>query len=124
MGNLGGYQILTTAAKFVGGPEMLVGLLIGAGVVVGGLVVAGGGAIKKKASKTAEEKRQEAESAVVHTVHTEGKSNEGLLFKVGDQFRVLNSDGDAGLIEKIGDENNPYFVSLRFLGCISDYALT
>ena len=123
MGNLGGYQLLTTAAKFVGGPEILVGLLFGAGAVAGGLAVAGGGAIKKNASKAAEEKRRKEESAVVHTVHTEGESNEGLLFEVGDKFRVLNSDGDAGLIEKIGDENNPYFVSLRFLEKISDYAL-
>ena len=67
------------------------------------------------------EKKREAESAVIDRVHTEGKSNEGLLFSVDDTFKVLEIDGDAALIEKIGDENNPYFVSGCFLESISDY---
>ena len=44
-----------------------------------------------------------------------------LLFSVDDTFKVLEIDGDATLIEKIGDENNPYFVSGCFLESISDY---
>ena len=48
-------------------------------------------------------------------------SNEGLEFKIGDQFRVLESDKDAILIEKIGDNNNPYFVSAELLKNISDF---
>ena len=47
------------------------------------------------------------------------KSNEGLAFSVGDQYRILELDGDAALIEKIGDKNNPYFVSAKFLNSIS-----
>ena len=43
------------------------------------------------------------------------------LFSVDDTFKVLEIDGDAALIEKIGDENNPYFVSGCFLESISDY---
>ena len=117
MSNLGWYQVLTTTAKAVGGPKTLIGLLVGGGAIVGGVTVAGIGKLNKEADR----KRKLAESVVIHTVHTEGKSNEGLLFRVGDKFRVLDSDGDAGLIEKIDDENNPYFVSLRFLGRISDY---
>ena len=46
-----------------------------------------------------------------------------LHFKVGDQFKVLDVDGDAGLIEIIGDNNSPYFVSLKFLSSISDYKI-
>lgn len=121
MSNLGWYQLITTWAKKVGGPKQLIGLIAGGGTLFGGATVGGGIAIKKKISSELAKKRQEAEAAVLYTVKTGGKSNEGLLFKVGDTFRVLEIAGDAGLIEKIGDENNPYFVSLKFLSTISDY---
>ena len=121
MSNLGWYQIMTTMAKKVGGPLKLAGLLVGGGAVASGGAVAGGVAIKNKVAKKLDEKKREAEAAIVHTVTTEGQSNEGLLFKVGDQFKVLEVDGDAALIEKLGDNNNPYFVSADFLKSISDY---
>ena len=35
MSNLGLYQVLTTVAKKVGGPGVLVGILIGFGAVIG-----------------------------------------------------------------------------------------
>ena len=66
-------------------------------------------------------KKKQEEAAIVHTVKKDGKSKEGLIFKVGDQFKVLEVDGDAALIERIGDNNNPYFVSVDFLKTISDY---
>ena len=123
MSNLGGYQILTTIAKKVGGPKGLVALLIGVGALLGGGTVAGGDAIIKKISSKYEKKRQAEAMAKVYTVNKEGRSNEGLFFAEGDTFRVLEVDGDAGLIEKIGDNNNPYFVSRKFLSSISDYEL-
>ena len=121
MSNLGWYQILTSLSKKVGGPKQLIGLIAGGGALLGGGAVAGGNALKKKIQAILAKKRQEAEAAVLYTVIKEGKSNEGLLFKVGETFRVLETDGDAGLIEKLGDEDNPYFVSLKFLSTISDY---
>ena len=121
MSNLGWYQIMTTAAKKVGGPLKLAGLVLGSGMVIGGGTVLGGQAVAKKIGKKLDEKKRETESAVIYKVHTEGKSSEGLLFSVDDTFKVLEIDGDAALIEKIGDENNPYYVSARFLRGISDY---
>ena len=121
MSNLGWYQILTTMAKKVGGPKQLIGLLIGGGAIIGGGAVAGGTAIKKKITSDLDKKKQAEDAAVVYCVKVEGKSNEGLLFKVGDKFKVLETDGDAGLVEIIGDTNSPYFVSLHFLASISDY---
>ena len=121
MSNLGWYQVMTTAAKKVGGPLKLAGLVLGSGMAIGGGTVLGGQAVAKKIGKKLDEKKREAESAVIYKVHTEGKSNEGLLFSVDDTFKVLEIDGDAALIEKIGDENNPYYVSARFLRGISDY---
>ena len=119
MSNLGGYQVLTTVAKMVKGPRNLVLLLIGGGIVIGAVAVKGDEAIKKRIKK----KQKTSESSVVYRIIKEGRSNEGLLFKVGDGFRVLECDGDAGLIELIGDTDNPYFVSLKFLSSISNYSL-
>lgn len=121
MSNLGWYQIMTTVAKKVGGPRNLAGLLIGGGAIVGGTVVAGSVAIKNNIDRILYEKKRKETAAIVHTIMTEAQSNEGLIFRVGDQFKVLEIDGDAALIEKIGEITNPYFVSAEFLKAISDY---
>ena len=121
MSNLGWYQIMTTTAKKVGGPLKLAGLIFGGGALTGGGVVACGVAIKNKVAEKLDEKKKEAAAAVIYTVKIEMQSNEGLVFKVGDQFKILEVDGDAALIEKLGDSNNPYFVSAGFLKSISDY---
>nr|WP_177297704.1 hypothetical protein [uncultured Blautia sp.] len=122
MSNLGGYQWLTTTAKKVGGPRNLVLIIAGTGAATykGGeiLVKKGIKAIKKKRM----EKKEVAKSNIrQYEVKTSGVSNEGLTFKIGEYFKVLEADGDAVLIEKIGDENNPYFVSAELLKDISDY---
>lgn len=114
---------MTTIAKKMGGPLRLFGLVFGGGAVLGGGTVLGFEAIKKKASKIHDERKQAAEAATVHTVIKEGNSNEGLLFNVGDKFRILERDGDAALIERLDDGNNPYFVSAQFLSSISDYRM-
>ena len=41
--------------------------------------------------------------------------------KIGDTFRVLESDGNSVLIKLIGNKNNPYFLSKNFLKQISNY---
>lgn len=124
MSNLGWYQVLTTMAKKVGGPKRLVALLVGSGALLGLGAGAGTNAIKKKVSSEIENKRKAETLAKVYTVKKEGRSNEGLHFSVGDTFKVLEVDGDAGLIERIGDKNNPYFVSRIFLSSISDYVIS
>lgn len=126
MSNLGGYQILTTLAKKVGGPGKLVTLIAGSGAVVGGLAVKGGEfAIKKGKEAIANHKEKNNKSyedaCVKYIIKQDGESNEGLKLNAGDSFRVLESDGDAMLIELIGNEDNPYFVSKELLKQISDY---
>lgn len=121
MSNLGWYQILTTLAKKVGGPKQLIGLLMGSGALLGGGTVAGASTLKKKITSELEKKRNAEKAAVIYTVCVEGTSKEGLHFKVGDKFKVLDNDRDVGLVEIIEDSNSPYFVSLKFLGSISDY---
>lgn len=121
MGNLGMYQAVTIAMKKCGGPWKFLGLVAGVSAIAGGAITKGVEGVIKHFAKKATERQLAAEFAVIHTVHTEGTSNEGLQFEVGDQVRILAVDGDAALIEKIGDANNPYFVSAKFLGSISDY---
>lgn len=74
--------------------------------------------IKKK---YAEEKLKAKLNGKLYVVKNFGISDEGVQFKVNEQFKVLETDGDAVLIEKKGDMNNPYFISGDFLKEISDY---
>ena len=122
MGNLGWYQWITTTSKKVGGPLQLLGIVAAGGAIAGSLATKGFDAAKQKITIMKEAKEQAAEASIVYTVTKEGRSNEGLEFNIGDQFRVLERDGDAVLIEKLRDENNPYFVSAKFLSSISDYS--
>lgn len=121
MGNLGWYQILTTVAKKMGGPKNLIGIIFGGGALFGGGAVLGGSAIKNGINKKLEKKKQEREIAAVHTINKDCTSKEGLLFTEGMRFKVLERDGDAALIEIINDDNNPYFISAKFLTSISDF---
>lgn len=122
MSNLGGYQILTTIAKKVGGPGNLVAL-----IATGGAILFEGGKYAfKKGKKFVVEAKGKSDklyknSQIKYLIKKDGKSNEGLELKAGNYFSVLESDGDAVLIELIGNKNNPYFVSKRLLEQISDY---
>lgn len=120
MSNLGGYQRLITIAKKVGGPTNLVLLIAGSGAVV----YKGGEILVRKAIKNVNKLYAENSSEIssqIYIVNKQGVSNENLVFELGDRFKVLEFDGDAILIEKIGDSNNPYVVSSEFLEKISNY---
>ena len=122
MGNLGFYQTLTTWSKRVGGPKKLVVILLISGGVIARVGEAG---IKKgvKAIKGKITKRNNnsIDTELYYDVIVDGKDNNGLVFCIGDKYKVLERDGDSVLIEKLGDINNPYFVSCDFLTSISDY---
>ena len=127
MSNLGAYQWITSASKKVGGPINLL-LLIGAAGATTGIAIykACEVGVKKcvkiiKSHPTTTDKDLESQH-IFYSVIKPGISNEGVEFFVGSQYRVLETDGDSVLIEKIGDENNPYFVSAEFLRTISDYS--
>lgn len=127
MSNLRGYQVLTTVAKKVGGPGKLVALIAGGGAVVGGIAFKGGEFVIKKGKKAIAKRRGQIKklhesTQIIYIVKQDGKSNDGLIFKLGDSFRVLESDDDAILIELIGNENNPHFVSKDLMEQISDFS--
>lgn len=126
MSNLGGYQKFTTLAKKFGGVEKFIGLISATSAVVGAAggigAYIGGTKIAKKHKEKKKIKAKEVD--IVYTVITQGESNDGLKFDIGNTFQVLETDGDSILIEKIGDANNPYFVDRKLLNQISDYSIT
>ncbi len=119
MSNLGLYQSMTTWAKKLGGPLQLLGAVAVGGYIVIRSAEAGG----KTVIRVVKKHLKPNESMITNTyiVHTKGISNEGLRFVAGEQFRVLEIANDAVLIEKIGDKNNPHFVSADLLHSISDF---
>ena len=119
MSNLGLYQTMTTWSKKMGGPlNLLLAVGVG-GYALGRTVEAGGKLIVKSVKKQIEKKK--TANAEIYVVNTEGTSNEGLHFSINDRFRVLEIADDAVLIEKIGNANNPYFVSADLLHSISNF---
>ena len=121
MSNLGWYQVITTWSKKVGGPLNLLGIVAGVGAIGGVAGTKGVEALVGSQKKKAAEKEKAAELLKTYTVSKEGVSNEGLQFHVGETFKVLERDGNAVLIEELGDDNNPYFVAAELLNEISDY---
>jgi len=117
MSNLGRYQAMTTIAKKVGGPTVLAAMTF----VGGYLVLRPAEAGAKKAARVIKGRSAPcATKGKVFRVHAVGEES-GLQIRVGDEYRVLECDGDAILIEVLGDPHNPYFVSSRFLRSISDF---
>lgn len=120
MSNLGGYQILTTVAKKVGGPAKLIALIATGSAAVGALGYKGSEIVIKKIIASIK-KQPTGSSEIIYKVTVPGESSEGLKFEIGNEFRVLETDGDAILIEKIGDKTNPYFVDKKLLNQISNF---
>lgn len=121
MGNLGLYQTMTTLAKKLGGPIQLAATVAVGGYLILRTAEAGVklGINKAKSIKT--KPKSDLENEEYYIVNSQGISNEGVKFNIGDKFRVLETDKDAVLIEIVGNENNPYFASSDFLKSISDY---
>ena len=122
MSNLGAYQWITSKSKRVGGP---INLLLLTGVIGAAVYKVSEIGVKKgiksfKAHHATKPKCLKV-NANIYSVTSLGTSDEGVEFPIGTKIKVLETDGDSVLIEKIGDGNNPYFVSKEFLHTISDF---
>lgn len=110
---------MTTTAKKVGGPKNFVGLILGSGVAIG---MVAGPLLKKGYSSVKahymSKKKKAYSDANTYKVCTPGVSNEGVIFSVGECIKVLEADGDAVLVEKVGDAGSPYFISEELLKSI------
>lgn len=118
MGNLGGYQAMTTIAKRIGGPKVLAVVTVAGGYALLRPVESG----VKRAVRLIK-KRSVPCPTIGQTFQTTttGEDPSGLTIEEGSDYRVLERDGNAILIEVIGDLENPYFVSGAFLASISDF---
>lgn len=117
MGNLGMYQMITIISKRVGGPVNLLLMVAAGGYITGRTVEWAGKSIFKALAEEEKDSR-------VHTVKSSyviaGNEEKYCELQPGDQYRILARDGDAVLIKKIGDQNNPYYVSKSFLENITE----
>lgn len=125
VGNLGNYQRMVQLAKATNGPVALGIYVLAGGFLVGAAV---GPTIKKGANKayqSAKLKVRASRSAKLGTyiVVTEANAGMGLRLRVGDEFRVLEQDGDAVLVEVCGNAENPHVVSAKLLEEISDFTI-
>lgn len=122
MGNLGGYQRVTTVMKTLGGPGKATTLVLGGVFVAGGAAYAGGQRVVRAArSAIARNRVPCATKGQQFDVHTDGATSGGLSVQIGDRYRVLDCDGDAILIDRLGDAGSPYFASAEFLSTVSDF---
>ena len=123
MSNLGGYQTITTIFKALGGPGKAMGIIIGGTLAIGG--VAGSfvpSAVKRAKAAIKKRTASSPTTGQIYTVHTGGVGDRSEpKLRAGDQYRVLERDGDAVLIEVLGNANNPYFVSGEMLATTSDF---
>lgn len=117
MSNLGMYQLITTVSKKAGGPVNFLLMVATGGYITGRTVE---WAVKNIFKALAEEEKDSR----IHTLKSSYviAGNEGKYCELGpgDQYRILARDGDAVLIEKIGNQNNPYYVSKSFLENITE----
>ncbi|MFB2557042.1 hypothetical protein [Herbiconiux liangxiaofengii] len=113
---------MTTVAKRVGGPVML-GLMTAIGGYVGLRSAEAGGRMIFKRTRTAAKMSSTAcpQKGLSFEVAEQGEAGGGLTLRPGDQYTVLEGDGDSILIEVSGNPSNPYFVSGALLESISDF---
>jgi hypothetical protein len=109
---------MTMLAKKVGGPAALAVV-----TAVSGWAIGRGAEAGAKAAKAAAKKRNApcSTKGQVFAVVTDGEDGKGLALRAGDQYRVMECDGEAILIEVLGGTNNPYFTSAQFLALVSDF---
>ena len=134
VGNLGGYQLITMAIKRLGGPTKAA-VKVGSAftALLGGAYVLGEKNGEKKAIAKMRGQAKGVKLVPVdmgpsksnpsadYLVAKDATSSDGTSFATGDKLRVMDSDGDAVMVERIGDENSPYWVSRDFLESISGH---
>lgn len=126
MSNLGGYQTIVKVVKTLGGPRK-------ATVIVGSTVaLAGYGALRGveagvkvgvAASRASVERRIRPcpTRGQVFEVTSNGEERGQLVLSAGNEYRVIDCDQDAVVIEVLGARDNPHVVSQAFLESISNY---
>lgn len=106
MSNLGWYQRIVEWSKRVGGPQYLLLIAMGTGAVVEKTTSMVINAICKKVKNSKNEHVKDE-----YILEEDIVVNDRLKLQKGDKIRIINKDKDVVLIEKVGDNNNPYCIS-------------
>lgn len=118
MSNLGGYQTTVTWMKRLGGPKTF-WIVVPLACYVGGKLIE---IPVRSIARYFRARTNTNQPKQLIEVTSAGVDSSGLSLDQGDAYRILYSDKDMVLIEKIGDTNNPYLVSSDFLHSISNYS--
>ena len=118
MSDLGAYQTMTVWTKKVGGPISLGMIFVGTGCVIGNVCNTGIRHVIKKMKGLRQKERGVKKEFDVYGIYS---SEDGLELSFGDKFEVLDQDGEAVLIKKVGDFNNPYIVPSEIIKQLSDF---
>ncbi len=109
------YQWTTTAMKKVGGPLNFYLLLCGGCASLGYAAHALPPKVKSYIRQKYNKSSKPILKSASHVIN-----EDGLEFKIGDEFRILETIENGALIEKIGDPDNPYVVTDMFLQKITN----
>jgi hypothetical protein len=122
MSNLGGYRNATMVMKALGGPKAAVAI-IGSGLLIlgGGLYAGVEVLVKTVGPKLRKRAVPCPHRGQFFIVAADGDSGDGLSLRAGENYRLIECDGDAVIVEVIGRDDNPHAVSGAFLSTISGY---
>lgn len=121
MGNLGAYQTMTALAKRVGGPKVLAVLTAAGGYAA---LRPAEAAVKRAVGSLRKRNVPCPTRDLTFRATSPGEDGAGLEIRVGDEYRVLECDGDAVLVEVAGRADNPHMTSGAFLASISGYPMS
>lgn len=118
MGNLGAYQTMTALAKRVGGPKVLAVV-----TAVGGYAALrpAEAAVKRAVGSLRKRNVPCPTRDLTFRATSSGEDGSGLQIREGSEYRVLECDDDAVLIDLVGSVDNPHMTSGEFLASISAY---
>lgn len=115
MSNLGLYQTVVTVMKRLGGPKVAIPLVLGGVGAIGyGVRTVQDRIVGSRVGDTGGQT-----VAGTYMVKVPGESG-GETFRPGDELRVMESDGEAVLVERLGDEESPYVVPSDMLHSSSE----
>jgi len=121
--NLGMYLWMTKTSKRVGGPVNFLALVATFGALSYELARIAYGKGKNYIHDFCKENKHwgtESSEIKQYKIKKDYIFDNQLSFKKGDSIIILDEDGDALMIEKIGDNNNPYFISREVFATIAD----
>ncbi|PRZ40900.1 hypothetical protein CLV47_11365 [Antricoccus suffuscus] len=120
-GNLGGYQVLVTVVKKLGGPATATAAVATALVAVGSTGTLGAQKIIQRLKGDRRSQSQASNEPSWIEVVDHVANDNGITLEVGARFRVIATTDDTVVIEIEGHKDNPHVVAGDYLASISAF---